>query len=304
MARARLLKPGFFKNEELAKLSYVHRLTFAGLWTLADRAGRLEDRPERIKAELFPYEDVDVDRILADLAARDFIQRYTYAAKVSEESVGIKTRRKKFDLAIAIPTFLDHQTPHHREPPSRIPAPTSRRSRVVSEARPEASLGLDRGGEKPKASLSDPVTGDPVTGDPVPRATGNGDRPVNARSRHPIFAGERIVVFDWMLEDLGRLLGGHLETFHIDEWFYELDRQTKTKNVVLPYRDKGAYVIEATLAEAQRRGLRVSDGHVQAPTIARPRNCKHEPPCASDLAHTDRYRAEINQKKSDSQKAS
>src|SRR5262245_4448792 len=61
MARARLLKPGFFTNEDLVELPPAARLLFAGLWTLADREGRLEDRPKRIKLAVLPYDDVDVD---------------------------------------------------------------------------------------------------------------------------------------------------------------------------------------------------------------------------------------------------
>ena len=49
MARARNIKPGFFKNEFLAEMPCEVRLLFIGLWTLADREGRLEDRPKRIK---------------------------------------------------------------------------------------------------------------------------------------------------------------------------------------------------------------------------------------------------------------
>ena len=37
------------------------RLLFVGLWTIADRNGRLEDRPKRIRAELFPYDEIDAD---------------------------------------------------------------------------------------------------------------------------------------------------------------------------------------------------------------------------------------------------
>ena len=55
MARARNIKPGFFKNEFLADLPFETRLLFIGLWTLADREGRLEDRPRKIKMELFAY---------------------------------------------------------------------------------------------------------------------------------------------------------------------------------------------------------------------------------------------------------
>jgi len=48
MARSRNIKPGFFRNEMLAECSPLARLLFAGLWCLADRFGRLEDRPKRI----------------------------------------------------------------------------------------------------------------------------------------------------------------------------------------------------------------------------------------------------------------
>ena len=44
MARARNIKPGFFKNELLVGLPYEYRLLFIGLWTIADRDGRFEDR--------------------------------------------------------------------------------------------------------------------------------------------------------------------------------------------------------------------------------------------------------------------
>ena len=54
--RARNIKPGFFENEELADLPPLTRLLYIGLWLLADREGRLENRPRRIKAQIFPYE--------------------------------------------------------------------------------------------------------------------------------------------------------------------------------------------------------------------------------------------------------
>ena len=41
MARARNIKPGFFRNADLAELTFEARLLFIGLWTLADSEGRL-----------------------------------------------------------------------------------------------------------------------------------------------------------------------------------------------------------------------------------------------------------------------
>jgi hypothetical protein len=78
MARARNIKPALFKNEILGVADPMATLLFEGLWLMADRAGRLEDRPLRIKGELFPYrEGINVDGLLAWLASEGFITRYT-----------------------------------------------------------------------------------------------------------------------------------------------------------------------------------------------------------------------------------
>ena len=76
MARTRNIKPGFFTNEELAEIEPLGRLLFAGLWTIADREGRIEDRPKRIKVAILPYDDCDVDALLEELHNRGFITRY------------------------------------------------------------------------------------------------------------------------------------------------------------------------------------------------------------------------------------
>lgn len=113
MARARLLKPDFWKNEELAVLPFEARLLFQGLWNLSDREGRLEDRPLRIKADIFPYDSVNVDELLSMLAG---------AFDVNGEPLLIRyTAQGK--AYIQITKFLKHQSPHQNEPKSTIPAP-------------------------------------------------------------------------------------------------------------------------------------------------------------------------------------
>lgn len=47
-------------NEDIIELPYEARLLFIGLWTLADREGRLENRPKKIKMSLFPANDINV----------------------------------------------------------------------------------------------------------------------------------------------------------------------------------------------------------------------------------------------------
>lgn len=106
MARTRIIKPGFFKNEELAECSAIARLLFAGLWTIADKEGRLEDRPKKIKAEILPYDECNADELLNELFQKKFITRY--------EVDGAKY--------IQIANFIKHQQPHHKEIQSFIPA--------------------------------------------------------------------------------------------------------------------------------------------------------------------------------------
>ena len=76
MARARNIKPGFFTNDDLAECEPLARILFVGLWTVADREGRLEDKPRKIKAMVLPYDDADCDKLLAQLHGKNFITRY------------------------------------------------------------------------------------------------------------------------------------------------------------------------------------------------------------------------------------
>ncbi|MBF0311537.1 MAG: hypothetical protein HQL56_18655 [Magnetococcales bacterium] len=81
------------------------RLFFIGLWLAADREGRLEDRPRKLKAMIFPFDDCNVNEFLHDLEPRGFLARYNIEGE-------------KF---IQITNFSKHQTPHIREAASVIP---------------------------------------------------------------------------------------------------------------------------------------------------------------------------------------
>lgn len=105
--RTRNIKPGFFKNDILGSLPPLCRILFSGLWCLADREGRLEDRPMRIKAEILPFDNCDMEALLAVLDENGFIKRY-------------KVGNDKF---IEITKFYLHQHPHMKEPESVIPSP-------------------------------------------------------------------------------------------------------------------------------------------------------------------------------------
>lgn len=106
MARIRYIKPTIGTDEDLAEVSITARYLFAILPTLCDKEGRCEDRPKLLKLATFPWDQVDVNELLEELAPR-FIIRYEVSGK-------------RF---LAIRGFKKHQRPHPSEAPSEIPAP-------------------------------------------------------------------------------------------------------------------------------------------------------------------------------------
>jgi len=107
MPRSRNIKPGFFVNDELAEIEPLGRLLFIGLWTIADREGRIKDRPKKIKAQVLPFDDCNVDALLEELERQGFIVRYTV------DNCNY----------IQVVNFTKHQNPHMKEQASEIPAP-------------------------------------------------------------------------------------------------------------------------------------------------------------------------------------
>ena len=123
MPRIRTIKPQFFLNEELSELPAMVRLLFIGLWTQADREGRLLDRPKRLKAEIFPYDNFDVEKGLRQLSEAGFILRYKVNVNVKDRVLA--PEQPKNELAIIqVINFSKHQKiDKANEKESDLPAP-------------------------------------------------------------------------------------------------------------------------------------------------------------------------------------
>ena len=123
MARARNIKPSIMDNEDLAEIEPLSRLLFIYLWMLADREGRLEDRPKRIAAQALAYDrNADVEKMLDALQSSGFIDRY------EANSVA----------CIQIKAFSKHQNPHVREAASALPSI----EQGTAKAQPRHDLGI------------------------------------------------------------------------------------------------------------------------------------------------------------------
>lgn len=107
MARARNIKPSFFTNDDLSETNPLARLLFIGMWTIADFKGCFEYKPKRLKVQLLPYDDCDIEQLVIDLEKSRFISIYS-----------VKGRKY-----IKVLNFTKHQNPHknEREGGSEIP---------------------------------------------------------------------------------------------------------------------------------------------------------------------------------------
>lgn len=107
MARARNIKPSFFTNDELGDVNPLARLLFIGMWTIADFKGCFEYKPKRLKVQLLPYDDCDIEELVTDLEKSGFISKYTVQGRQYIKALN----------------FTKHQNPHknERESGSEIP---------------------------------------------------------------------------------------------------------------------------------------------------------------------------------------
>jgi hypothetical protein len=58
--RIRQVKPEFWSDSDMAALPYAVRLIYIGLWCVADDAGYIDWRPDRIAHDLLGYESTKV----------------------------------------------------------------------------------------------------------------------------------------------------------------------------------------------------------------------------------------------------
>lgn len=164
--RARNIKPGFYKNEDLAECSPWARLIFPGLWMLADRDGRLEDRPKRIKAELLAFDSQEIEPLLGELEAHGFLVRY----------------RNEDGAFIQISKFSTHQTPHYSEKGSVIKPPLLQESTAHKETKAPRELQENSEGKTVlKRGSQPPDSLNPDSLNPESRASTTVDPPTPAR---------------------------------------------------------------------------------------------------------------------------
>lgn len=157
--RRREISPEFWTDERVVELTDAAKLLFIGLWNLCDRAGRLEDKPKTIGFKVRPWAATEVPALLNELHNAGLIDRY--------EADGI--------AVISVPTFSEHQRPHPKEVPSKLPpAGASRekpRQAVESNGEP-GKAGTDRAGSSGSSGSSFPSGSADAAAAAEPKALG------------------------------------------------------------------------------------------------------------------------------------
>ncbi len=95
MARIRSLKPEFWSDVKMVRLSFAARLFYQGLWSfsMCDH-GHLQDDVEQLKMNIFPCDDVDPQALLDELMALGRVARlespdgktYLHVKKLADHS--------------------------------------------------------------------------------------------------------------------------------------------------------------------------------------------------------------------------
>lgn len=148
MARIRSVKPEYFDDPDIGQLSAEAALVFIGIWTQADREGRLIDEPRRLKVRLRPFSSCDFDAILAELVDAGFLIRYQ-----SEDGARL----------LQVRTFKKHQHIHAKEIESKLPAFCGNRDEYGTRTPVSSLLSLvsgcleSDGSSEPSSDDSDPA---------------------------------------------------------------------------------------------------------------------------------------------------
>lgn len=138
MARARNIKPGFFMNETLADIDPLGRLLFIGLWTLADYKGDLEWRPKRIKAQVLPYDECDIEGLAINLDKSRFVTFYSHQG----------------ETYLHINNFERHQNPHPNERKKGSDIPSFCGDDAQSVDSKEVTINHDKSRQNSEGSVS------------------------------------------------------------------------------------------------------------------------------------------------------
>ena len=230
MSRIRTIKPEFWTSEQILELSPQARLLFIGLWNFCDDGGVHVASPRKLKAEVFPGDDVTLaqvqgwmDELIGQRLVAAFTANYQGETRQFWFVTGWTHQRiekpylkyPQYQAEKATPTIPQPVADHS----PTIPQPVADHSPQGGECKGVEGKGEERRGVEEAQSAApalDPAPPAPLAellpAEPVPEPTHKASSP----STKPVKAVKRPIAADWQPAESTYAL---LETLGIDRPF-------------------------------------------------------------------------------------
>lgn len=94
MARIRTVKPEYWTDERVGECSVSARLLFIATWNFADDHGGLDRSSKQLKAQAFPYDNIDCEPLVQELLNNGLLVEYEVEGKKYLHIKGFGTHQK------------------------------------------------------------------------------------------------------------------------------------------------------------------------------------------------------------------
>ena len=94
MARLRTIKPEFWTDERVGECSPMARLVFIASWNFSDDHGGLDRSAKQLKAQAFPYDDIDTEPLIQELIGAGLFVEYVVAGRMYLHINGFQKHQK------------------------------------------------------------------------------------------------------------------------------------------------------------------------------------------------------------------
>lgn len=184
MARIRTIKPEFWASEQVMELSMAARLAFIGLWSFCDDRGVHAASPKRLKAEVFPSDDLTSDGVaslMAELVHHGLVAEFESGGQQYWYVTGWAKHQR-----IDRPTYRHPEPPNSATPPRALDESSANDRRVLDGPSPPEWNGMEGNGDEQdqkRSSTAAPLTADPNAGKGDSEAARTASRQANAAAR-------------------------------------------------------------------------------------------------------------------------
>jgi hypothetical protein len=121
MSRIRTIKPEYWTDERVGECSVSARLLFIASWNFADDYGGLSRSARQLKAQAFPYDNIDCEPLVQELISAGLLIEYEAEGKKYLHIKGFRVHQKVekpakprvplYELSVSPPRVLPESSP-------------------------------------------------------------------------------------------------------------------------------------------------------------------------------------------------